>query len=347
MSENEQLQTEEIKAEQVQAEETKPEQVQAEETRPERIQVTKKNLLTGKTKIVEFEQKQFLGIPYKKKIEPKRPWYIEALSWIATFLVAFIIVIPIRFFVFEPVRVDGHSMDDTLANGEILWVDKTRYASGWLSLPWQSDEAKQDAPRFTSAGDPVRFDVVICRYPGRGDTNFVKRLIGLPGDTLSLDQDGILTVNGERFDEPYISSRYRTGYMTPFNEYTVPKKGDRMTVENGAVCVNGTAWRWGTGTLKGQAEDGQKLELKTIKQNGGLLGILFLNGQRIDDLSQVEGKTFFLQSDYYFMMGDHRNNSNDSRAQGPIERNMIIGRASQVLFPFGSWRTVLNGLDWK
>ena len=93
----------------------------------------------------------------------------------------------IRSVIFEPVRVDGTSMDDTLADGEIMFVSKFDYSSTWLCLPWQDDKAKENAPRFTIGGDPKRFDVVICRYPGRGDLNFVKRVIGLPGDTLRLE----------------------------------------------------------------------------------------------------------------------------------------------------------------
>ena len=49
----------------------------------------------------------------------------------------------------------------------------------------------------------------------------------------------------------------------------------------------------------------------------------------------------------YFVMGDHRNNSNDSRSIGPIDRSMIIGHVRQVVFPFNQWRGVPNGLDVK
>ncbi|MBR6028779.1 MAG: signal peptidase I [Clostridia bacterium] len=300
----------------------------------------KKGLFGRKKAPVQYEEKTFLGIKYKKKIEPKRPWWVEALSWVLTFAVALMVAIPIRFLVFEPVRVDGHSMDDTLSDGEIMYVDKTRYASGWFSLPWQSDEAKQDAARFTVGGDPARFDVVICRYPDRGDTNFVKRVVGQPGDTLKLDQDGYLWVNGEKYDEPYVSSEYRTGYQTPYAEFTVPKKGDALTVTSGQLCVNGVAWRWRSrGEIWGLSADGQKLELK----HGGL----WLDGKSVDVSAVEEGKVFTLQSDYFFLMGDHRNNSNDSRAVGPVERSMIIGRVARVLLPLGKGRAVVNGLDWK
>ena len=207
----------------------------------------------------------------KGKEKKKRSVGMEILSWVVTLLAALAIALVVRSVIFEPVRVDGHSMDDTLADKEIMFVSKFDYSSTWLCFPWDSPEAKENAPRITLFGNPQRFDVVICRYPGRGDTNFVKRVVGLPGDTVEL-RDGYLFVNGEKYEEPYINDEYRTGPSNTFGPYTVP--------------------------------DGQ-----------------------------------------YFVMGDHRNNSNDSRFQGPIDRNMIIGHVRQVLFPFSSWRGIPNGLD--
>ena len=108
--------------------------------------------------------------------------------------------------------------------------------------------------------------MVICRYPGRGDTNFVKRVVGLPGDTVEV-RNGYLYINGDRYEEPYISDVYRNGWLNSFGPYTVP-----------------------------------------------------------------EGE--------YFVMGDHRNTSNDSRSQGSILRDMIIGHARSVLFPFSGARGI-------
>ena len=187
----------------------------------------------------------------------------------ATLLAAVLIALTIRTFVFTLVKVEGASMNDTLADREIMLVTKYQYSSTWLCFPWQDSETKEKAPRFTVGGNPQRFDVVICRYPDRGDTNFVKRVVGLPGDTVAL-KEGYLYVNGEKYEEAYIDDDYRVrggsnGYS--FGPYTVP-----------------------------------------------------------------EGE--------FFVMGDHRNNSNDSRALGSISRNMIVGHVRHVLYPFDSWRGV-------
>ena len=141
-----------------------------------------------------------------KKGKEKKPVNVkkEILSWILTLGAAVIIALVIRTFLFEPVRVDGHSMDDTLANGEIMFVTKPEYL----------------------AGDPQHGDVVICHYPDRGNTNFVKRVVGVPGDTLMF-VDNVLIRNREVVDEPYLTpSRNQNGFsMLPItlgeNEYFV------------------------------------------------------------------------------------------------------------------------------
>ena len=201
-----------------------------------------------------------------QKDKKKKSLTREILEWVLTIVVAVAIALPIRAFGFELVRVDGESMDDTLANGEIMFVTKYDYASTWLSLPWQDDETKEKATRITTGGNPQRYDVVICRYPGRGDTNFVKRVVGLPGDTVEI-RDGYLYINGEKQDESYISDEYRNGWLNTFGPYIVP-----------------------------------------------------------------EGE--------YFVLGDHRNNSNDSRSQGSVSRDMIIGHVRTVLYPFNEIRGI-------
>ena len=281
-----------------------------------------------------------------KKEKVKRSLGMEILSWVLTLLVAVAAALVIRSVIFEPVRVDGHSMDDTLADKEIMFVSKFDYSSTWFCFPWQSSEAKENAPRLTLFGNPKQFDVVICRYPGRGDTNFVKRVVGLPGDTVEL-REGYLYVNGEKYDEPYINDEYRTGPLNTFSEFRVPSKGDSFSYRDNSLWVNGQQWKYRGTRLAGTAENGDKLEYYN-SENGK--DVLKLNGKEIAneaELKSIEGIEYKLDQDYYFVMGDHRNNSNDSRSVGPIDRSMIIGHVRQVVFPFGQWRGVPNGLEVK
>ena len=150
------------------------------------------------------------AVPLDKHGKPKKSVKREIIEWIVTLVAAVAIALVIRTLLFEPVRVDGHSMDDTLADGEVMLVTKPEYL----------------------LGDPERFDVVICHYPDRGSTNFVKRVIGLPGDTIQL-LNGDLYVNGELVEEAYINEEYKSGYLNSFLPYTVPKKGDTYVDANG------------------------------------------------------------------------------------------------------------------
>lgn len=130
-----------------------------------------------------------------KGAEEKKPLWREILSWITTLGAAVVIALSIRAFVFEPIRVDGESMLDTLRNGEIMIVTKPEYLFG----------------------DPQVGDVVICHYPGRGNTNFVKRVIGVPGDVIEI-RNNVVFRNGEIVEEPYLTpSRNNNGFdMAPF-----------------------------------------------------------------------------------------------------------------------------------
>lgn len=117
---------------------------------------------------------------------PKKGWKKELKEWVVAIVFAVIAALIIRTFIFEPVRVSGGSMKETLQNNEIMIVTKYDYLFG----------------------KPNRFDIVICHYPGRKEA-FVKRIVGLPGDTVSMN-NGILSVNGVEYEENYIT--HRPGY---------------------------------------------------------------------------------------------------------------------------------------
>ncbi len=210
----------------------------------------------------------------KGKEKEKKTLGQEILSWVLTILVAVVAALLIRSFIFEPVRVDGASMNDTLADGDVMFVSKWDYNSVWLCFPWQDNEQKESAARLaTGFGSPQRFDVVVCRYPNRGDTNFVKRIVGLPGDSLYIS-DGYLYVNGEKYEEEYINDEYRVA--------------------------------------------------------GGSNGWSFCSAEN----------PYVVPEGEYFVMGDHRNNSNDSRMQGAITRDMIVGHVRFVFWPLNQWRGI-------
>ena len=176
--------------------------------------------------------------------EKKKMIIKETISWILTLGSAVIIALCIRGFIFEPVIVDGHSMQDTLQDRELMFVTKFDYIFG----------------------EPESGDVIICKYPN-STKNYVKRLIGLPGDTIEI-VNHVVYRNGEALDETYLT----------------PTRNDNRNTANMSAIVLG--------------------------------------------------------DDQYFVMGDNRDNSNDSRYIGTLTRNQIRGHVRFVFFPFDSIRQI-------
>jgi signal peptidase I len=228
---------------------------------------------------VQAQQAPELKEPWLKKFMPswwvfqpkfkkvKKPFKQEICEWGCTLLVALFIAFLARSFVFEPVRVDGNSMYPTLHDGEFMYVSKLDYGTAFLGIPFTGI-----GTYVPVGGEPERFDVVVCNYPDRltnngARQNFVKRVVGLPGDTVEI-RDGCLDINGVKHEEKFLHERM----IHNFGPYTVP-----------------------------------------------------------------EGE--------YFLMGDNRNNSNDSRnlmRVGSVTRDMIVGKVEGVI-----WHTVPSTLeDW-
>ena len=172
------------------------------------------------------------------------------MDWLLELLIGLCIAVPLRLWVVNIARIRGGSMLPTLQDRE--------WALVWR-LPCR-------------LRGPKRQDVVICHYPGRKTKwcrwipqAFVKRVIGMPGDTLEIIE-GAVYINGELLSEPYLDPE-RCRYQR-----TRPAR--------------------------------------------------------------------ILGSDEYFVMGDHRDRSNDSRSIGPIPRNAVRGRVICTLFPFRRIRKV-------
>ena len=135
-------------------------------------------------------------------LKGSRSW--DVIEYCITFLLMIVLAFSIRSVIFEPMRVKGSSMENTLLPGDYMAVEKVSY----ILKPMK------------------RGDVVICYYPNNDDYTCVKRIIGLEGDTITID-NGLISVNGVQLREDYVT----TG-LTPRHDGT-------YIVEQGCVFVMG------------------------------------------------------------------------------------------------------------
>ena len=222
-----------------------------------------------------------------------------------TVVYALLIAGVFRTLFFQPFWIPSGSMKDTLLIGDFLFVNKMAYGYSRHSCPFSM--CPFEGRIFGSM--PERGDVVVFRHPVTG-TDFIKRVIGLPGDQVQV-REGVLYINGEEapqqpdgtFDEIY----ERQG---PFGTLPICKGS---AVGLGAVC--------------------EKDRLTETLPGGVSHDILDTRETRLDDtgvFNVPEGNLFF--------MGDNRDNSTDSRVPqtaggvGYVPLDRVVGRADRVLF---------------
>ena len=141
-----------------------------------------------------------------KKGKEKKDWKTELREWVVALGVALIVVFVIQSFLFRIIRVDGQSMETTLHNGERLFVNVAEV------------KFSEIVPRNS---------IVICHYPNRGLTYFVKRVVAIPGDTV-YRENGVTHVvydqDGETFDVPLderLGLYYLSGSPDDYEPYTL------------------------------------------------------------------------------------------------------------------------------
>ncbi len=152
---------------------------------------------------------------------PKKNVWKEIIKEFLTFaVIAFCIVLPFRIFVAEPYLVDGRSMDPTFGTGDYLIVDKLSY----------------------ELGNPKRNSVVVFKYPNDPSKNFIKRIIGLPGETVSIKGDTVTIINSEN-PEGFVIDQSYVVHTSP-STYTKTLAGDEYFVmgDNRAESFDSRSW---------------------------------------------------------------------------------------------------------
>lgn len=284
---------------------------------------------------VKDSLRRFAGIKTEEELknEKNKPQKDKAKNFVETILFALIGAMIIKTFFIETSRIPTGSMIGTILEGDFVFVNKMIYGSSTpRTIPFT--DVRLPYVQFPAFREPQRKDVVVFEWPGNRDElessvvmNYVKRLIGLPGDTI-LIKDKLVFVNGKEFWIPP-NIQYRSPVPIPSTQYesdifprgalwnrdnygplVVPKKGDVINLDLRSVA------KW-----------------KTIIDREFGREVVTINGSQV----YIDGNpatSYTLKKDYYFMMGDNRDESSDSRFWGFVPRDKIIGSALMI---YWSW----------
>ena len=237
----------------------------------------------------------------------------QSNSWnetIRTIILAVVLAVTVRSFVFEPFYIPSGSMKSNLLIGDYLFVSKYSYGYSRFSFPFGLPLFQG---RVLSSNLPERGDVVVFRFPKDTRIDYIKRVMGVPGDTLQM-KEGILYINGKPLERKYVD--------------------DFSDMENNIV----EAIPRYTETLP---------EGKTIT-------ILHENPPTGSDVKEQnkyqmanDSKEFIIPEGKYFMMGDNRDNSSDSRFDvGFVPLENIVGKAQFIWFSTDGSARFFNPISW-
>jgi signal peptidase I len=200
---------------------------------------------------------------------------------------ALIIALIIRTFLFQPFNIPSGSMKETLLVGDYLFVSKYTYGYSRYSIPFSP-------PLFSGriwSGNPERGDIVVFRLPKDDTTDYIKRVIGLPGDRIQMIE-GVLHINGEPVKRERIE--------------------DFIENEEGGRTTRVKRWR------------------ETLPN-----GVSYTTLDLIDNGFYDNTSVYNVPAGQYFMMGDNRDNSTDSRVLsqvGYVPLQNIVGKAQVIFF---------------
>ena len=213
----------------------------------------------------------------------KEPTWVE---YCKSFFPVILAVLLLRSFLVEPFRIPSGSMMPTLLVGDFILVNKFAYG---IRLPVVNT-------KVIEIGEPERGDVVVFRYPKDPSVDYIKRVIGLPGDTIRY-ANKVVYVNGQPAGQ------------VPSGVYLGKGSG---------VSMSGASKR------REQLGDLQH-DILVMPRTPGVQG------------------QYVVGEDEYFVMGDNRDNSNDSRYWGTVPEENLVGKAFRIWM---NWDSANGGIDW-
>ncbi len=220
-----------------------------------------------------------------------QPWWLD---WTAGLFPVILIVFLLRSFLFEPFKIPSGSMIPTLLVGDLILVNKFDFG---IRLPVINH-------KIIANKDPARGDVVVFRYPPDPRLDYIKRVVGLPGDEVAY-RNKVLTINGQRIDTTPLPDFYDEDsrrYAQQFSEKLASVEHRILNDKDRPAFIPGA-------------------------QN-------FPNNEACR--YSGEGVICKVPANHYFVMGDNRDNSVDSRYWGFVPDRNLVGRAFFVWMNFGN-----------
>ena len=224
-----------------------------------------------------------------------QPWWLD---WTAGLFPVIAIVFLLRSFVFEPFKIPSGSMIPTLLIGDLILVNKFTYG---LKLPVLNT-------RLTDGNPLKRGDVVVFRYPPKPSVDYIKRVVGVPGDEVSY-LNKKLTINGHPVATTQESDFFDESVMEYFRQFS-----EQLGEKNHRIIVDTRRPAFVAGADEGKWRENCRYS--------------------------VEGVTCKVPQGQYFMMGDNRDNSLDSRYWGFVPDANIVGKAFFVWMNFGDLKRI-------
>jgi len=226
-----------------------------------------------------------------------QPWWLD---WTAGLFPVILIVFLLRSFLFEPFKIPSGSMIPTLLVGDLILVNKFHYG---IRLPVLNIKVIPN-------NDPQRGDVMVFRYPVDPRIDYIKRVVGVPGDEIAyLNQK--LTVNGKPIETTPLGEYYDEDSLRYWSKFR-----EQLGTVAHDILVNPARQSVDYGSATGSFPMHEACRYN------------------------AEGVVCKVPAGHYFMMGDNRDNSQDSRFWGFVPDANIVGKAFFVWMNFGNLKRI-------
>jgi signal peptidase I len=240
----------------------------------------------------------------KRQVDVAQPWWVEyAISFFPVILIVFLL----RSFVVEPFKIPSGSMIPTLHVGDFILVNRYTYG---LRLPIVNK-------KIVEINQPERGDVMVFHYPEDPTKDFIKRVVGLPGDEV-VYRNKHLWINGK--EQPML------------------RDGDYNYVESELHFVHTEQY------VEHLAGHRHAVLLDPERPLVSLPNVANFPQRNQCSYSEFEVRCT-VPAGHYFMLGDNRDNSRDSRYWGFVPDEMIVGKAFMIWMNYGEWQRIGKAVE--